>query len=90
MSRECMRDLATRHGLDADELIEAWGERAAVRQRLAGFSQGAAEVFAIGDVEQMYGIGLHCPETRRRWTVGGDRVRNHITSKRGPHDRDVG
>ncbi len=75
MSRECMRELAARHGLDADELIEAWSERAAIRQYLAGFSRNAAEVFAIGDVERMYRIGLHCPETLRRWVAGGDRVR---------------
>lgn len=70
-----LRELAVRHGLNADELIEAWGERAAIRQRLAGFSQRAADVFALGDVEQMYRIGLHCPESRRRWIAGGDRVR---------------
>jgi len=75
MSRECMRDLAARHGLDADGLIEAWGERAALREYLAGFGRRTSELFAIGDVERLYQIGLHCPETRRRWTAGGDRVR---------------
>lgn len=69
-----MRELAARHEIDADELTEAWVERAAVREHLAGFSRRAAEVFAIGDVEKMYQIGLHCPETRRRWAAGGDRV----------------
>jgi hypothetical protein len=69
-----MRALATRHKLDADELIEAWVERAAVREYLAGFGRCAAELFAIGDVERMYQIGLHCPETRRRWLAGGDRI----------------
>lgn len=75
MSAECMRDLAARHDLDADELIEAWRERVAIRVYLAGFSRCAAELFAIGDVERMYQIGLHCPETLRRWLRGGVRVR---------------
>lgn len=70
-----MRELAKRYKLDADELIEAWSERAAIREYSAGFSRHAAEVFAIGDVERMYQIGLHCPETLRRWTAGGDRIR---------------
>jgi hypothetical protein len=69
-----MRDLAARHGLDADELIEAWGERAALREYLAGVRRRTAELFAIGDVERAYRIGLHCPETRRRWATGGERV----------------
>lgn len=42
---------------------------------IAGFGRGAAELFAIGDVEQMYRIGLHCPETLKRWAAGGDRRR---------------
>jgi hypothetical protein len=75
MSEQCMRELATRHEIDADELTGAWSERAAIREYLAGFSRRAAEVFAIGDVERMYRIGLHCPETIRRWVAGGDRVR---------------
>jgi len=75
MSRECMRELAARHQLDADELIEAWSERAAMRQYLAGFRRTTAELWAIGDVERMYQIGLHCPETLRRWLRGGNRVR---------------
>lgn len=68
-----VRDLAARHGLNADVLIGAWAERAAIREALAGFGRRAAEAFAIGDVERMHGIGLHCPDTRRRWTSGGDR-----------------
>lgn len=69
-----MRELATRHGLDADELIESWSARAAIREYLAGFSRRAAELFAIGDVERMYQIGLHCPTTLLRWTAGGERL----------------
>jgi hypothetical protein len=68
-------ELAARHKLDPDELLEAWSERAAIRQYLAGFSRRAAEVWAVGDVEAMYQIGLHCPETRRRMVAGGERMR---------------
>jgi hypothetical protein len=69
----CVRALAACHGLGADELIEAWSERAALLEHLAGFRRQTAELFAVGDVEQMYQIGLHCPEARRRWLAGGDR-----------------
>jgi len=75
VSREVMGELAARHQLDAAELIEAWSERAAMRQYLAGFRRATAELWAIGNVERMYRIGLHCPETRQRWTAGGRRVR---------------
>jgi hypothetical protein len=70
---EFLRALAGRHGVDADALIEAWAERAAVRENLAGFARRTAELFAVGDVEQMYNIGLHCPESLRRWVAGGAR-----------------
>jgi len=73
--REFLQQLAARHGLSAAALFEAWAERAAIRQHLAGFGLRAAELFAIGDVEQMYKIGLHCPESLQRWVKGGDRVR---------------
>ena len=68
-----MRALAVRHELDADALVEAWSERAAVREYLAGFGRNAAELFAVGDVEQMYQIGLHCPASLRSWVAGGER-----------------
>lgn len=71
-----MVELAVRHGLSAAVLVEAWGERAAIRQHVGGFSPAAAEVWAIGDVEQEYQIGLHCPETRRRMMAGGARPRD--------------
>ena len=72
---EFMTQLAVRHGLNSSVLFEAWAERAAIRQHLAGFSPRAAELFAVGDVEQMYGIGLHCPESVKRWIAGGQRSR---------------
>lgn len=74
MSRAVILELAARHGLAADPLLEDWEEHAAIRQYLAGFMRQAAEHAAIGDVEAMHQIGLHCPETRRRATAGGDRT----------------
>src|SRR6185295_9903418 len=75
MSRGCVLELATRHHFDANELLEAWGERAAIRQHLAGFSQPAAELWAVGDIERQYQIGLHCPWTRQSMLAGGMRTR---------------
>lgn len=69
-----MKELATRHRVDADALLEAWGERAAIREYLAGFGRCAAELFAVGDVEQMHQIGLHRRACQRRWLAGGQRM----------------
>lgn len=74
MSTTVMRELAARHRLEVEELIGAWSERAAIREYLAGFGRRAAEVWAVADVERMYRIGLHCPETLRRWVAGGERL----------------
>jgi hypothetical protein len=68
-------ELAARHHINADDLIEAWVARAAIREHLAGFSRHAAEVWAIGDVESMFKIGLHCPFTRQQMLSGGQRSR---------------
>jgi len=73
--RACVLELAARHGMNADALVEAWTERAAIREYVAGFSRRAAETWALGDVEAMFCIGLHCPETRKRMVAGGDRIR---------------
>lgn len=75
MTRQVMRELAARHSVNADDPIEDWEERAAIREYLGGFGRGAAETFAIGDVEAMHQIGLHCPETKRAMAAGGDRRR---------------
>ncbi len=69
-----MHELAVRHQLDAEELIEAWEERAAILEILSGCRRQTAELWAIGDVERQYRIGLHDPESLRRWTAGGDRI----------------
>lgn len=71
-------ELATRHGINSDglqELLEAWAERAAIHEYLAGFDRRVAEVWAVSDVEQMYSIGLQCPETRQQMLSGGRRSR---------------
>ena len=68
-------ELAARHALDADELLEVWGERAAIREYLAGSSRKGAELSALHDVERMFRIGLHCQESLRLATAAGDRKR---------------
>jgi hypothetical protein len=73
MMQRFLHELAARHGIKAEDLIQAWHERAAIREHLAGFGRLAAELFAVGDVERMYAIGLHCPESLKRWVAGGDR-----------------
>ena len=83
MSVAFMRQLAARHSLDADDLIEMWCERAAMRQYLAGFSRSAAELWAIGDVEQLRQIGLHCSETVHLMLTGGRRTRPGTSAERG-------
>ncbi len=75
MSQQCIIELAARHHLDAEELLLAWAERAAIRQHLGGFGQAAAELWAVGDIEQQYQIGLHCPWTRQSMLAGGIRTR---------------
>lgn len=68
-------ELAARHGLEAATIVEAWEERAAIREYDAGTTRCGAELAALHDVEQQFSIGLHCPETRRMMAVGGDRHR---------------
>jgi hypothetical protein len=85
VSRQVIVELAARHGLDVDELIEAWAERAAIREYLAGFDRRGADLWAIGDVETMYAIGLHCPETRRQMIEGGQRVLHRRSRHPGYH-----
>lgn len=75
MSRECVVELAARHHLDVNELLEAWNERVSIRQHLAGFSRAASELWAVGDVERLYQIGLHCPWTLQSMLAGGVRTR---------------
>lgn len=75
MSRQCVIELAARHHLDADELLEAWSERAAILEHLGGFSRQLAELWAIGDIERQYQIGLHCPWTLQSMLAGGVRTR---------------
>lgn len=68
-------ELAARHDLDADELVEAWSERAAMVQFLAGDTRRGAELEALRMIERQFRIGLHCPEYQRRAIAGGDRAR---------------
>lgn len=51
-----IRELAKRHKLDVVELLEAYNERAAIRQYLGGDKR--PELDALHEVERMYKIGL--------------------------------
>lgn len=68
-------ELAARHNLDTDELVEVWSERAAIVQFLAGDTRRGAELEALRMIERQFQIGLHCPEYQRRATAPGDRAR---------------
>jgi len=50
MSREGCIELARRLGLDADQLLEWWHERAAVREFDGGLTREAAELAAFDDL----------------------------------------
>jgi len=50
MSRDGCIELARRLGLDADQLLEWWSERAAVREFDGGLTRDAAELAAFDDL----------------------------------------
>lgn len=50
MSRDGCIELARRLGLDADQLLEWWSERAAVREFDGGLTREAAELAAFDDL----------------------------------------
>jgi hypothetical protein len=50
MSRDGCIELARRLGLDADQLLEWWSERAAVREFDGGLPRAAAELAAFDDL----------------------------------------
>jgi len=50
MSREGCIELARRLGLDSDQVLEWWSERAAVREFDGGLTREAAELAAFDDL----------------------------------------
>jgi len=57
MSRDACIALAEQAGLDSDELVEWWSERAAVREYDGGQARDEAELAALDDVRQMIELG---------------------------------
>lgn len=57
MSREACLELARRAGVDPDELVEWWEERASVREYDGGQPRPEAEADALADVRAMVDLG---------------------------------
>jgi hypothetical protein len=57
MSREACIELARRVGVDPDELVEWWAERAAVREYDGGQPRPEAEADALEDMRAMIEVG---------------------------------
>ncbi|MEO8706070.1 MAG: hypothetical protein ABI867_38935 [Kofleriaceae bacterium] len=57
MSREACIELATSAGVDPDELVEWWEERASVREYDGGQARPEAESDALEDMRAMIEVG---------------------------------
>jgi hypothetical protein len=55
--RAAVIELAEKSGVDPDELLEWWGERAAIREIDGGQSREDAERGALEDMREMIGLG---------------------------------
>jgi hypothetical protein len=62
VSREACIELAERAGVDPEELLEYWSERAAIRELDGGQPRDDAERGALEDVRELIAIGP--------WVVG--------------------
>ena len=57
MSKQACIELAERAGVDPDELVEYWEERAAIREVDGGQARDDAERAALDDMREMIAIG---------------------------------
>jgi hypothetical protein len=57
VSRETVVELAEQAGVDPDELVEWWDERAAIREVDGGQSREDAERGALEDIRELIAIG---------------------------------
>ena len=57
MSKQACIELAERAGVDPDELVEYWEERAAIREVDGGQPRDDAERAALEDMREMIAIG---------------------------------
>jgi hypothetical protein len=65
MSREACIELARGAGVDPDELVEWWEERASVREYDGGQPRPEAEADALADMRAMLDLGP--------WMIGSER-----------------
>ena len=56
MSRDACLELARSLGLDPDDVLEAWGERAAIRELDGGQPRDAAERDALEEVRAAFAV----------------------------------
>lgn len=64
-SRAVVIELAERAGVDVEDVLEYWAERAAIREIDGGQDRAQAEQGAIEDIRELLEIGT--------WTFGGER-----------------
>ncbi len=64
MSRAACIQLAERAGVDPDELVEWWAERASVREFEGGQTRDEAELGALEDMREVLEIGPWILERR--------------------------
>lgn len=57
MSRDACIELAGRAGVDPDELLEYWSERAAIREHDGGQPRDEAERDALEDMRELITLG---------------------------------
>jgi len=57
MSRDAVIELATSSGVDPEDLLEYWGERAAIREIDGGQSRDEAERDALEDLRELLALG---------------------------------
>ncbi|HEU0036339.1 MAG TPA: hypothetical protein VFQ53_37255 [Kofleriaceae bacterium] len=81
MSREAVLELAERAGVDPDELLEWWSERAAVREFDGGQSRADAERGAVDDCKQMLEVGAWVFGPRRGPKSAGSTATDHDVRK---------
>jgi hypothetical protein len=63
MTRDACIDLARAAGRPVDDVLEWWGERAAIREFEGGQPRATAEVDALGDVRAWLGAGRLGPRS---------------------------
>jgi hypothetical protein len=80
MSRQACIELAERAGVDPDELVEYWEERAAIREVDGGQARDDAERAALEDMREMIAIGP--------WVLGKRRgPRSAVATEQQQRDR---